>query len=77
MSKIGKKNIIIPKDSSIKIEGADLTITGPKGTKKFNINDKKHLTINSIGEVPKEAPSDIFSKSDETNQIDFDDNLID
>ena len=44
---------------------------------EFNINDKNYLTINSIGEVPKEAPSDIFSKSDETNQIDFDDNLID
>lgn len=43
---------------------------------EFNINDKKYLTINSIGKVPKEAPSDIFSKSDETNQIDFDDNLI-
>ena len=40
MSKIGKKNIIIPKDSSIKIEGANLTITGPKGTKKLTINDK-------------------------------------
>ena len=40
MSKIGKKNIIIPKDSSIKIEGSDLTITGPKGTKKLSINDK-------------------------------------
>ena len=44
---------------------------------EFNINDRKYITINSIGEVPKEAPSDIFSKSDETNQIDFDDNLID
>ena len=44
---------------------------------EFNINDKKYLTINSIGKVPKEPPSDIFSKSDETNQIDFDDNLID
>ena len=40
MSKIGKKNIVIPKDSSIKIEGADLTISGPKGTKKLTINDK-------------------------------------
>jgi ribosomal protein L6P/L9E len=28
MSKIGKKNIVIPKDSSIKIEGGDLTISG-------------------------------------------------
>ena len=40
MSKIGKKNIIIPKESSIKIEGSSLTITGPKGTKKLSINDK-------------------------------------
>jgi large subunit ribosomal protein L6 len=40
MSKIGKKNILIPKDSSIKIEGSNLTITGPKGTKLLTINDK-------------------------------------
>ena len=40
MSKIGKKNIVIPKDASIKIEGADLTISGPKGTKKLSINEK-------------------------------------
>ena len=40
MSKIGKKNIEIPKDSSIKIEGSNLTISGPKGTKKLTINDK-------------------------------------
>ena len=40
MSKIGKKNILIPKDSSIKIDGANLTITGPKGTKTLSINDK-------------------------------------
>ena len=40
MSKIGKKNIIVPKDASIKIEGSNLTISGPKGTKKLTINDK-------------------------------------
>jgi len=40
MSKIGKKNIVIPKESSIKIEGGNLTISGPKGTKKLAINDK-------------------------------------
>ena len=40
MSKIGKKNIIIPKDSSIKVEGGSLTISGPKGTKKLTVNDK-------------------------------------
>jgi large subunit ribosomal protein L6 len=40
MSKIGKKNIEIPKESSIKVEGGNLIITGPKGTKKLTINDK-------------------------------------
>ncbi len=40
MSKIGKKNINVPKDSSIKIEGANLIISGPKGSKTLNINDK-------------------------------------
>ena len=40
MSKIGKKTIVLPKDSSIKVEGSNLTITGPKGVKKLTINDK-------------------------------------
>ena len=44
MSKIGKKNIILPKDSSIKIEGSNLTITGPKGSTKLTINDKIFLS---------------------------------
>ena len=40
MSKIGKKNITVPKESSIKIDGGNLTITGPKGSKTLSINDK-------------------------------------
>tara|TARA_X000000368_G_scaffold257396_1_gene203403 strand:+ start:380 stop:925 length:546 start_codon:yes stop_codon:yes gene_type:complete len=40
MSKIGKKNIIIPKESSVKIEGSNVTISGPKGSKLLTINDK-------------------------------------
>ena len=40
MSKIGKKNIIVPKESSVKIEGSNLIITGPKGSKSLTINDK-------------------------------------
>ncbi len=40
MSKIGKKNIVIPKDSSIKIDGSNLTISGPKGSKTLTIDDK-------------------------------------
>ena len=40
MSKIGKKNITIPKESSIKIEGSNLTIIGPKGSKNLTIDEK-------------------------------------
>ena len=40
MSKIGKKNITIPKDSSVKSENGVITITGPKGSKQLTINDK-------------------------------------
>ena len=40
MSKIGKKNIILPKESSIKVDKGQITVTGPKGTKQLTINDK-------------------------------------
>ena len=40
MSKIGNKNIIIPKDSSVKSENGVIIITGPKGSKTLTINDK-------------------------------------
>ena len=40
MSKIGKKNISLPKDSSIKVDRDLVTISGPKGSKKLTINDK-------------------------------------
>ena len=40
MSKIGKKNIVVPKESSVKIDGSNLTIKGPQGTKLLTINDK-------------------------------------
>ena len=50
MSKIGKKNILIPKESSIKIEGGNLTIKGPKGTKTLTINDKIFSSkLNEVG----------------------------
>jgi large subunit ribosomal protein L6 len=45
MSKIGKKNIIIPKDSSVKSENGVITITGPKGSKQLTVNDKIFSTI--------------------------------
>ena len=40
MSKIGKKNILVPKESSIKVEGNQVIVSGPKGSKQLSINDK-------------------------------------
>ena len=40
MSKLGKKPILIPKDTKVKVEGGKLTLTGPKGSKELTINDK-------------------------------------
>ena len=61
MSKIGKKNIIIPKESSIKIEGSNLVITGPKGSKNLSINDKifsSKLDENKFSILPLEKRVD-------------------
>ena len=40
MSKIGKKSILLPKDSTISIAGASITVKGPKGSKMLSIDDK-------------------------------------
>ena len=44
MSKLGKKPITIPKDTKVKIESGKLTLTGPKGSKEMNLNDKIFTT---------------------------------
>ena len=40
MSKLGKKPILIPKDTQVKIDSGKLVISGPKGSKQLSINDK-------------------------------------
>ena len=40
MSKLGKKSILLPKDSSVKIEGNSLLVSGPKGSQKIMFNEK-------------------------------------
>jgi len=40
MSKLGKKPIVIPKDTKVKLESGRLILTGPKGSKELSINDK-------------------------------------
>tara|TARA_B110000971_G_C19717468_1_gene367050 strand:+ start:13 stop:558 length:546 start_codon:yes stop_codon:yes gene_type:complete len=51
MSKIGKKNITIPKDSSVKSENGLVIVTGPKGSKTLSVSDKIFsMTINENNE---------------------------
>jgi large subunit ribosomal protein L6 len=45
MSKIGKKNIFVPKEASVKSENGVITVTGPKGSKTLSINDKIFSTL--------------------------------
>ncbi len=40
MSKLGKKPIVLPKESTVKVEGGSLLVTGPKGTQKLAFNEK-------------------------------------
>ena len=40
MSKLGKKPIIIPKDTKVKLESSKLILTGPKGSRELSLNDK-------------------------------------
>tara|TARA_B100001996_G_C18453292_1_gene513106 strand:+ start:147 stop:683 length:537 start_codon:yes stop_codon:yes gene_type:complete len=40
MSKLGKKPILIPKDTKVKVDGGKLTLTGPKGSKELSFNEK-------------------------------------
>tara|TARA_A100001011_G_scaffold390951_1_gene475402 strand:+ start:1050 stop:1598 length:549 start_codon:yes stop_codon:yes gene_type:complete len=40
MSKIGKKSILLSKDTTIKVEGDKINISGPKGSKILYINEQ-------------------------------------
>ena len=40
MSKLGKKIIVLPKESSIKVDGESLLVSGPKGSQKVPFNQK-------------------------------------
>ena len=40
MSKLGKKPITVPKNTTVKVENGKLILKGPKGSKELSINDK-------------------------------------
>jgi len=44
MSKLGKKPMIIPKDTKVKFENGKLIFTGPKGSRELTLNDKIFTT---------------------------------
>ena len=57
MSKLGKKPIVIPNDTKVKVESGKLILTGPKGSRELTLNDKiftasvaddKNLTLKQI-----------------------------
>ncbi len=61
MSKLGKKPILIPKDAKVKLESGKLIMSGPKGSRELNLNDKifsasikeNNLSINLINKNEK------------------------
>jgi len=64
MSKLGKKIILIPKESTIEAEGNTLLVSGPKGSKKIlfdnkifltKINDKREFKISPIKKKDKNS----------------------
>ena len=40
MSKLGKKPILIPEGTKVKVESGKLILTGPKGSRELTLNDK-------------------------------------
>ncbi len=64
MSKLGKKIILVPKESTIKVEGDMLLVSGPKGSKKIlfdnkmfstKINEKKEFEISPVNKKDKNS----------------------
>ena len=66
MSKLGKKPILIPKNTQVKIESGKLILTGPKGSKELNINDKIFTTTIS---KDNNLVLKLIKKNEELNMI--------
>lgn len=45
MSRIGKKPILLPKDVSLKIEGGDVLVKGPKGELKIKVDPSIEISL--------------------------------
>ncbi len=67
MSKIGKKSIILPSGTSIKVEGDKITISGAKGSKELYINEK--LFSSKVNEKNEFSISPINTPTDHKTQL--------
>ena len=63
MSKIGNKNILIPKEVNVTINSGQINIKGPKGNKTLIVDEKlfevKMIEKNALSIKPKKINSDI------------------
>ena len=65
MSKLGKKPIFIPKDAKVKLESGKLIMSGPKGSRELNLNDK--IFSASINE--NNLTIKLLNKNDKTKSL--------
>ena len=66
MSKLGKKPISVPKNTTLKVENGKLTLKGPKGSKELSINDK--IFSASISKE-NNLVLDLIKKNEENNSM--------
>ena len=66
MSKLGKKPISVPKNTTVKVENGKLTLKGPKGSKVLSINDK--IFSASISKE-NNLVLDLIKKNEENNSM--------
>ena len=66
MSKLGKKPIIIPKDTKAKIQSGKLILNGPKGSRELTINDK---IFTAIIQEDKNIVLKLIKKNDSLNKL--------
>ena len=57
MSKIGKKNILVPGDVKVEIKDDKINLEGPKGKKSLEIN-REHLNVTFSDGKISVAPND-------------------
>ena len=66
MSKLGKKPIQIPTNTTVKVENGKLILNGPRGSKQLSLNDKIFST--SISK-DNNLILKLIKKNDELNMI--------